>query len=81
MSLKINYLDRKKGLNKNKAFFVDSDIKINQLKQEFDKANSEKILNFIKNNKNLKENKITSLNQDFDQKLIVIYYHHQSNLF
>ena len=73
MSLKINYLDRNKGLSKNKAFFVNSDIKINQLKQEFDKANSDKILNFIKNNKNLKENKITSLSQDFDQKLIVIY--------
>ena len=73
MSLKINYLDRNKGLSKNKAFFVNSDIKINQLKQEFDKANSDKILNFIKNNKNLKENKITSLSQDFDQKLIIIY--------
>ncbi len=72
MALKINYLDNKKGSIKNKAIFVPLDTKISAFKGNFDRSINQKILNFLKKNKDTKENKIISLNQDFDQKLIVI---------
>ena len=72
MSLKINYLDNKKGSIKNKAIFVQLDTKISAFKGNFDHSINQKILNFLKKNKDTKENKIISLNQDFDQKLIII---------
>ncbi len=72
MTLKINYLDNKKASIKNKAIFVPLDTKISAFKGDFDHSINEKILNFLKKNKNTKENKIISLNQDFDQKLIII---------
>ena len=72
MTLKINYLDNKKGSIKNKAIFVPLDTKISAFKGNFDRSINQKILNFLKKNKDTKENKIISLNQDFDQKLIII---------
>ncbi len=72
MSLKINYLDNKKGSIKNKAIFVHLDTKISAFKGNFDRSINQKILNFLKKNKDTKENKIISLNHDFDQKLIII---------
>ena len=72
MTLKINYLDNKKASIKNKAIFVTLDTKISAFKGNFDHSINQKILNFLKKNKDTKENKIISLNQDFDQKLIII---------
>jgi|TARA_B100000929_G_scaffold207627_1_gene165456 leucyl aminopeptidase len=72
MSLKINYLDQKKKPNKNKAIFVNLDSKISTFEADSDDKTNQKIINFLKSNKNTKQNKIISLNQDFDQKLIVI---------
>ena len=72
MTLKINYLDNKKGSVKNKAIFIPLDTKISAFKGYFDHNINQKILNFLKKNKDTKENKIISLNQDFDQKLIII---------
>ncbi len=72
MALKINYLDNKKGSIKNKAVFIPFDTKISAFKANFDRSINQKILNFLKKNKDTKENKIISLNQDFDQKLIII---------
>ena len=72
MTLKINYLDNKKVSIKNKAIFVPLDTKISAFKGNFDHSINQKILNFLKKNKDTKENKIISLNQDFDQKLIII---------
>ena len=73
MSLKIKYLDRKKSSNKNKAIFIHLDTKMSGFKGEFDDKINQKLVNFLKNNKNIKDNKIISLNQDFDQKLIIIH--------
>ena len=73
MSLKINYLDRKKSLSKNTAIFVNSNIKTSGFKGKFDHEISQKIQNIIKKNKNSKDNKIILLNQDLDQRLIIIY--------
>ncbi len=72
MSLKINYLDRKKNSNKNRAIFVHLDTKITGFKGDFTEGINQKIVNLLKKNKNTKENKIISLNQDFDEKLIII---------
>ena len=72
MSLKTNYLDKSKFPKKNMAVFVNPDTKITKFKGEFDGKINLKIVNFIKKNKNTKNNKIISLNQDFDQKLIII---------
>ena len=72
MTLKINYLDKQKVSIKNKAIFVHLDTKISAFKGNFDHSINQKILNFLKKNKDTKENKIISLNQDFDQKLIII---------
>ena len=72
MSLKIKYLDGKKSSNKNRAIFVHPDTKMSDFKGEFDNKINQKLVNFLKKNKNTKDNKIISLNQDFDQKLIII---------
>ena len=72
MSLKIKYLDSKKSSNKNKAIFIHLDTKMSGFKGEFDDKINQKLVNFLKKNKNTKDNKIISLNQDFDQKLIII---------
>ena len=47
MTLKINYLDNKKGSIKNKAIFVQLDTKISAFKGNFDHSISQKILNFF----------------------------------
>ncbi len=73
MSLKINYLDKKKTSLKNRAIFIQPNIKIEGFKGEFDDNTKVKILKFLKLGRDLKENKIFTLNQDFDQKIVVIY--------
>ena len=79
MSLKINYLDKKKNTYKNTAIFVGPNTKIKEFNGILDKKINIKVSNLIKKNKSLKENKIYSLNQDFDQKLIVIFLSKASN--
>tara|TARA_B100000674_G_scaffold245713_2_gene202446 strand:- start:1211 stop:2653 length:1443 start_codon:yes stop_codon:yes gene_type:complete len=72
MTLKINYLDKKKDTSKNKAFFVGRASKIT----EFDGVINDKIFNNIlkfKKGENLKDDKIISINQDLDQKIVLIY--------
>ncbi len=73
MTLKINYLDKKKGSIKNRAIFVHSNIKTAGFKGDFEEKTCQKIANLVKKNKNIKENKIFTLNIDFDEKVIVIY--------
>ena len=73
MSLKINYLNNRSGTFKNKAVFIHQNIKISAFNGEFEDKINIKIQNFLKKNKNLKENKIISLNLDFDENLILIY--------
>ena len=73
MTLKINYLDKKNQSHKNRAIFVSSDTKTSVFKGKMDDKIYKKIINFLKLNKSLKKNKIISINEDFDQKLIVIY--------
>jgi len=72
MTLKINYLNNKKASKKNNAIFVHLDTKISGINGDFDDKIKQKILSFLKKNKKTKENKIISLNQDFDQRLIII---------
>ena len=73
MTLKINYLDTKKSLSKNTALFLGKDTKISEFKGIFDDKTNQKIINFLKSNKNTKKNKIESINLDFDQKLLTIF--------
>ena len=79
MTLKINYLDQKKGLIKSKAYFVNSSFKISEFQGEFDKEIQHKINNFLKKNKNLKDNKILCLNADFEHKLLIIILPKKNN--
>tara|TARA_B100000131_G_scaffold206060_1_gene198184 strand:- start:1939 stop:3390 length:1452 start_codon:yes stop_codon:yes gene_type:complete len=72
MSLKINYIDKKKNPSKNRAIFVNSNIKITEFNGKLDQKSINKIINFLKKNKNFKDDKIISLNEDFDQKIILI---------
>ena len=72
MTLKINYLDKKKGTSKNKAFFIGSINKIAEFKGEIDSKTFKKILDLKKSN-TLKEDKIISINQDLDQKIVLIF--------
>ena len=72
MTLKINYLDKKKDTSKNIAYFVGRASKIT----EFDGVINDKIFNNIlkfKKGENLKDDKIISINQDLDQKIVLIY--------
>ena len=72
MTLKIKYLDGKKGPLKNNAIILAKESKISDFKGIFDDKTNQKIINFLKNNKKTEDNKIFSLNLDFDQKLIII---------
>ena len=80
MTLKIHYLDTKKGLSKNTALFLGKDTKISEFKGIFDDKTNQKIINFLKNNKNTKKNKIESINLDFDQKLLTIFLENKKGL-
>ncbi len=73
MALKINYLDTQKSLTKNTAFFLGENTKISEFKGIFDDKINQKIVNYLKKSKKLKENKIESINLDFDQKLLIIF--------
>jgi len=79
MTLKINYLDTQKSLPKNTALFLSNDTKISEFKGIFDDKINQKILNFLKNSKNEKKNKIESINIDFDQKVVLIMLLEKSN--
>ena len=72
MTLKINYLDHKKGSSKNIALFLSKDGKISEFKGIFEDRTNQKLINLIKKNNNTQKNKILSLNLDIDQKLIII---------
>ena len=72
MTLKIKYLDGKKGSLKNNAIILAKESKISDFKGIFDDKTNQKIINFLKNNKKTKEDKIFSLNLEFDQRLIMI---------
>ena len=72
MSLKIKYLNGKIGAIKNKAIILSKDSKISDFRGIFDDKTNQKILNFLKNNKQIKDSKIVSLDLDFDKKLIII---------
>jgi len=73
MALKINYLDTQKSLTKNTAFFLGENTKISEFKGIFDDKINQKIVNYLKKSEKLKENKIESINLDFDQKLLIIF--------
>ena len=79
MTLKINYLDSQKSLSKNTGIFLCKDTKISEFKGIFDDKTDQKILNFLKKNKSNKNNKIESLNIDFDQKVILILLTSKNN--
>ena len=72
MTLKINYLDKKKVTSKNKAFFVGSINKIAEFGGEIDNKTFKNILD-LKKGKNLKDDKIIYINQNLDQKIVLIY--------
>ena len=67
MTLKINYLDKKKGTSKNKAFFVGRANKIAEFKGEIDDKTFNDILKF-KKDKSLKDNKIISKEDNWGTK-------------
>ena len=48
-------------------------IKIATFKGQFSRETIEKIQKFLSKSKDLKDNKIISLNEDFDQKIILIF--------
>ena len=79
MTLKINYLDTQKSPPKNTALFLNNDTKISEFKGIFDDKINQKILNYLKKNKNSKKNKIESINIDFDQKVILILLSGKNN--
>ena len=72
MSLKINYIDKKKSPIKNRAILVNSNTKIAQFNDHLEQKSINKIINFLKKNKDSKDDKIISFNEDFDQKIIFI---------
>ena len=73
MTLKINYLDKKKSFHKNRAIFISQNIKISGFRGEFNDNIIQNIQNFLKKNNNYKQNKIISLNQNIDEKIIIIF--------
>ncbi len=79
MTLKINYLDKKKSNIKNNAIFVDSNTKISDFQGVLDNKINQKIANLIIKNKKFNEYKIYSLNQDFDQQTVVIFLNKTNN--
>ena len=72
MTLKINYLDRQKDLSKNMALFLGKEARISDFKGIFDDKINQKVMKFLKQNQKVTKNKISSLNLEFDQKLIII---------
>ena len=81
MSLKIKYLDGQKSFSKNTAIFLAKDSKFSDFKGNFNDKINEKILNFLKNNKKTKEDKIFSLNIEFDQLLIPLHLFYPLHVF
>tara|TARA_B100001540_G_scaffold139247_1_gene123821 strand:+ start:21 stop:1484 length:1464 start_codon:yes stop_codon:yes gene_type:complete len=79
MTLKINYLDTKKGLPKNTAIFLEKNTKISEFKGLFDNNTNQKLLNYIKKCKNIKKDKIDSVNLDFDYRIIIIMLSNKNN--
>ena len=79
MTLKINYLDSKKILSKNTALFLEKACKISEFKGIFDDKTNQKILNYLKKSKNIKNNKIDSINIEFDQRIIIILLSDKNN--
>ena len=73
MTLKINYLDTKKGTIKNRAYFIYQNTKTNEFKGEFEAKTNQEIINFFKKSGGLKNDKIVLLNQNFNEKIILIY--------
>ena len=72
MTLKINYLDRQKDPSKNIAMFLGKDARISDFKGIFEDKINQKITKFLKQNHKISKNKISSLNLEFDQKLIIV---------
>tara|TARA_Y100001936_G_scaffold252073_1_gene310386 strand:- start:187 stop:1650 length:1464 start_codon:yes stop_codon:yes gene_type:complete len=72
MTLKIKYLDSNRKSSKNIAIFLAKETKISEFKGIFDDKTNNKILDFLKSNKKTKDNKITTLTLEIDQKLILI---------
>ena len=81
MSLKIKYLNNQKKSSKNRAIFLTKDSKISDFKGIFDDKINQKIISFLKNSTKIKDNKISSLNLDFDQKLIIIFLVKKNDFF
>ena len=81
MTLKIKYLNTKIGFSKNKAVFLSKDTKISDFKGIFDHKIDLKILNLLKNSKKIDDNKISTLNLDFDKKLIIILIAKKNDFF
>ena len=81
MTLKINYLDKQKAITKNTALFLSKETKISEFKGIFDDKTNLKIQKYIKNSKNFKEDKIDSLNIDFDQKILIIFLANKNNTY
>ena len=81
MTLKIKYLNRINGSSKNQAVILSKETKISDFKGIFDDKTNQKILNFLKKNKRTKDNRIFSLNLDFDKKLIIILVAHKNESF
>ena len=81
MTLKIKYLHAKIGSSKNKAIILSKDTKISDFKGIFDEKTNLKILNLLKNSKKIDDNNISSLNLDFDKKLIAILLAKKNNFF
>ena len=79
MTLKINYLDTQKSLSKNTAVFLYKDAKISEFKGIFDDKINQKIVNYLKKSKNIKKNKIESINIDFDQKVVLVLLSGKNN--
>ena len=72
MTLKINYLDKKKKTSNNKAFFVRTINKITEFEGEIDGKIFKNILEFKKRG-NLNDDKIFLINQSLDEKIVLIY--------
>ena len=72
MSLKIKYINTINNSSKNKAIFLTKESKISDFKGIFDDKINQKIINFLKNSIKVRENKISALNLDFDQRIIII---------
>ena len=79
MTLKINYLDTEKSLSKNTALFLGANTKTSEFKGIFDDKINQKIVNYLKKSKNIKKNKIDSINLDFDQRIIIILLSNKNN--